>query len=47
MYVGERFGVFIAKDGDGNLLAPRQAFPGYAKADLRNPLKMSDWTFDL
>lgn len=46
-YVGERFGVFIAKDADGNPISARQPFPGYAKTDLRTGLKMSDWTVDL
>ena len=46
-YVGERFGVFIAKDGDGNPISARQPFPGYAKTDLRTGLKMNDWTVDL
>ena len=40
-YVGERFGVFIAKDPDGNPVSGRQAFPGYAKTDLRASLKMN------
>jgi len=46
-YVGERFGVFIAKDADGNPVSARQAFPGYAKADLRTGLKLNDWTCSL
>ena len=46
-YVGERFGVFIAKDSNGNPISARQPFPAYAKTDLRTGLKMNDWTLDL
>jgi iron complex outermembrane receptor protein len=43
-YVGDRLGIFTGKNG---VPAPRQAYPGYTREDLRAGVKYESWTTNI